>query len=83
MFYKFIIYIFSVHAFAKDPNVEPCNLVGEDHHFEKPEFDYTDPIFYNPIDLTDEEKNMTKINNPVTIEYAVQPEQWLFLMKHD
>lgn len=45
-------------------------------------FDLTSSYFRRPIELTPNERNLMKLNNPITIEYLVRPKQMLILMEH-
>lgn len=76
------LFILSFYA-QKDVNVEPCLYAHEGFKSKEEVYDYTNPIFYKPTQLTPEEKNMVKMNQPVVIEYAVRPAQWLLLLNHD
>ncbi|RVD92995.1 hypothetical protein TUBRATIS_004860 [Tubulinosema ratisbonensis] len=82
MYHKILFFVLSFYAF-KDVNVEPCNLAHEEYKSKDEMYDYTNPIFYKPVELSPEERSMVKMNQPVVIEYAVRPSQWLLLMNHD
>lgn len=44
--------------------------------------DLTNPVFHTPIKLTEEERDLMRLNNPVVINYLARPEQMLVLMEH-
>lgn len=44
--------------------------------------DLASSTFHMPIKLTDEERDLMRLNNPVVINYLARPEQMLILMEH-